>query len=688
MNWNSAARRLSIATVAAAGLLGTTLFAQQAGQPKGTENETSKLVAGMVQRYHLNQPRINDQLSEQFFDEFLADLDPGKMYFTDEDVSEFAKYRTNLDDYILRGMTNFPKYVFARYKQRTEEWSSFVREKLIDGEYDFTAEETMVINGDDRDWGSADEVRERWRKRIKYELLQGRLDEEDVGETKERLEKKYRSIARNVGQFDDTDVMEMFLSAMTQVFDPHSTYMSPDTLNDFQISMRLSLDGIGASLRSDDGYTVVADVLKGGAADADGRLKVGDKIVGVGQTEATIEDIVDMRLSDVVKQIRGERGTKVYLRVRPAADEAKTVVYELTRQKVELEAQEVKGEVLQTEDRIGRPAKIGVISIPSFYRDFEGAQGGGEFKSAVADVRKVLSDFRQQNVDAVIVDIRFNGGGALAEAIEVSGLFIDQGPVVQVREPNGNRRILSDDEPSAEWQGPLVVVTNRASASASEIFAGVIKDYRRGIVVGDKTTHGKGTVQNVMPVAKRSLFNMGPPQGALKLTIQQFYRVNGDSTQNRGVESDIALPSMLDHIDSGEAFLDHALPFDQLPAATYAVTRYISPQIISLLSDLSKERTAEDEDFQKVTQQIERYLKIKDRKEVSLNEAERRAEREANDAAEEAETEAMDELLTDGTGEATEEKDEVFPENAYNDELLQITVDYLDQLRAAQTAQR
>ena len=685
MTYGRTFRRLTFAAVASAGLIATTLFAQQAGRPSGTTDETTKIVAGMVQRYHLNRPKVNDELSEQLFDEFLEDLDPGKMYFSRDDLNYFSQFRTSLDDYVKSGSTNFARKVFQVYRQRTKEWTSYVRDKLIDAEYDFTEDETMVTDGDLLAWADDTEIRDRWRKRIKYEMLQGRLDDEDVAETRERLQKKYRSIARNIDQTDDTDVLEIFLTAMTQVFDPHSTYMSPNTLEDFQVSMRLSLDGIGAALRSDDGYTVVADVIKGGAADADGRLKVGDKIVGVGQSAGTIEDIVDMKLSDVVRQIRGERGTDVFLRVRPAADETKSTVYQLTRQKVELAEQAVKGEVIEASDRIGRAAKIGIISIPSFYRDFEGAQSGGDFKSAVRDTRAVLADFRRQNVDAVIVDVRNNGGGSLTEAIDISGLFIDRGPVVQVREPNGNRRVLSDEEPAAEWQGPLVVLTNRLSASASEIFAGVIKDYRRGIIVGDTTTHGKGTVQNVMPVARPALFNMGPDRGALKLTIQQFYRVNGDSTQNRGVESDIKLPSLLDHIDSGEAFLDNALPFHQIPAATYSLTRYVSPQIVTLLADLSRERLGASEDFQKIEKQIARYLEVKNRKEVSLNEETRRREMDANKAIEELE---MADAAVTKDDETADKDDDVFPQSPQNDEILQIAVDYLSQLQSAQTVSR
>ncbi|MCA9113277.1 MAG: PDZ domain-containing protein, partial [Planctomycetaceae bacterium] len=342
-------------------------------------------------------------------------------------------------------------------------------------------------------------------------------------------------------------ILEIYLTTLTNCFDPHSSYMSPDTVKDFTIQMKLSLDGIGASLRSEDGYTIVHEIIPGGAAAEDGRLQVGDKIIGVGQAEGEIEDIVDLKLRRVVEKIRGPRGTLVRLQVKPETGEVQ--IYDMIRKKIELKESEVKGEIIETDDRVGRKGRIGLLSIPSFYRDFAGASGGGDnFKSAARDVETVLHDFaRQGGVDAVVIDLRGNGGGSLTEAIEVSGHFIDHGPVVQVKDSDGRVRAYPDDRRGVLYSGPLVVLCNRTSASASEIFAGVIKDYHRGLIVGDSTTHGKGTVQNVMPVEPREMLNIfrpsnGADQGSLKLTISQFYRVNGDSTQNRGVQSDIVLP--------------------------------------------------------------------------------------------------------------------------------------------------
>jgi carboxyl-terminal processing protease len=352
--------------------------------------------------------------------------------------------------------------------------------------------------------------------------------------------------------------------------------MSERTVKDFTINMSLSLEGIGASLQSDDGYTIVKEIIPGGAAAKDGRLKKEDKVLAVGQAEGEMVDIINMKLTNVVQLIRGAPGTKVRLLVKSTNGEEK--VLELIRAKIELDAGAVKGEVINSTDRIGRPGKVGIVRIPSFYRDFSGAQNGKEdFRSTAVDVQKVLNDFRKQGVEAVVVDLRYNGGGALSEAIEVSGLFIDYGPVVQIKQPNGKVSAHDDEVKGVAWDGPLVVICNRMSASASEIFAGVIKDYQRGVIIGDSTTHGKGTVQNVMPVTRSFFqFNKQPDRGALKLTIQQFYRVNGDSTQNRGVRSDVVLPSILDHRDLGESSLDNALPFDHIPPARFAPSGFVN----------------------------------------------------------------------------------------------------------------
>ena len=646
--------------------------------------ETAKIITQMIPSFHVSRKGVDDRISSMLLDSYLKDLDPAKLYFQQSDIDEFAPHRLTLDDELKAGNVQFGYDVFNRYKQRLATQLKKAHE-LIDAPHDFTVDESMIIKGDDQPWArTQEEVDDRWRKRIKYDLLQFRLDNETDEEARKRLHSRYRTVQRNIEQMKPSEVVELYLTALTTCYDPHSTYMSPESAEDFDITMRLSLDGIGASLRSEDGYTIVASVIPGGPAGKDGRLKEKDKITGVGQETGEIDDVFEVRLSEVVRKIRGKAGTKVRLRVQTALS-GETVVYEITRDKVEIQDSAAKGEIIEAKDRLGRTGKVGIISLPSFYRDFNAAETGSG-KSAAVDVEKILNDFRDAGgVDAVVMDLRGNGGGALSEAIEISGLFIDQGPVVQVKDPTGKVKELDDEVPGALYTGPLVVICNRLSASASEIFAGVIKDYRRGVVIGDSTTHGKGTVQNLMPVSARQAFRVlggtGPDLGRLKMTIQQFYRVNGDSTQNRGVRSDVVLPSLLDHIDEGEAGLENALPFDQIRNANYLPGKPISPELIAALQKNSEVRVSADKDFHKVDEGIQRFIERKNRKEVSLVESVLRAERETDKAIADEEKKQL------GEDEQKENK-EIFPKNFYNDELLNVTLDYLAGLKGQLTVKK
>ena len=659
-------------------LVATTIFAQQLTKPSEEAAHTARVICTMVNKYHINHGEVDDTIAPKLFDRFVNLLDPQKLYFVASDIEEFRSNRMKLDDQVKSGDVSFAYNVFNRYSDRVSERVKDAH-RFVDLPHDFTADEEMITDSEDLAWAkSQEDISERWRKRVKYEVLTFKLDGKDIEETRDRLHKRYRTIKRSIDDTESSEVLEMYLSSLTHCFDPHSSYMSPETLEEFRIAMQLSLDGIGAALRSEDGYTFVASVVKGGAADKDGRLEVGDKIIGVGQETGDIEDIVEMKLSKVVRRIRGKRGSKVRLQC-VKEDSGETVTYELVRQKIELKESAVKGEILNTKDRTGRDARIGVINIPSFYRDFKGAeQGLDNFKSTARDLQKVLLDFKDRGgVDAIIVDLRYNGGGALSEAIEVTGLFIDEGPVVQVKETGSRVKTLIDEIPGA-FNEPLVVVCNRMSASASEIFAGAIKDYRRGIVVGDETTHGKGTVQNVMPVGLNmfSFFNNRKDRGALKLTINQFYRVNGDSTQNLGVKSDIVLPSLLGNMDVGESSLDNALAFDRIAASDFEKLAYVNGDVIGKLTRSSKQRVGADEEFQKIQKDIKEYLDRKNRKTVTLNEEKLRKEREDDKKKEEKEED--------------EEEDEgpVLPETAYNDELLNIAIDYAELLGTRKTAKR
>lgn len=652
-------------------------IAQAYSGPPDSDAETTKLVAGMITRFHISQKTIDDEISEQLLNRFIEQLDPQKLYFTQADIDEFQKSKDNLDNQILEGKVQFAYDVYDRYDQLMQNRMKLAH-KYIDADHDFTKDESMVTDADQLAWAKTEqEIEERWRKRIKYDLLLLKLDGTEMKDARERLHKRYDNVESMLKQIEDAEKLETYLSSLTHCFDPHSSYMSPESNDDFNIQMRLRLQGIGAALRSEDGYTVVAQVVPGGAADKDGRLKVGDKIIGVAQGDGEFTDIVEMKLSRVVRLIRGEAGSKVRLQVKPKANPTEVKVYELTRQVIELKSSEVKGEIIETKKFLKGEnvpnVKIGIINIPSFYRDFEGfRRGDADAKSTSRDVKKVLEDFEKQGgVDAVVVDLRMNGGGALSEAIEVTGLFINDGPVVMVKQLDGSTKSHDDLENGVAYGGPLVVLTNRLSASASEIFAGAIKDYERGLIIGDTTTHGKGTVQNVMPVSQR-LFRLLRPnedRGALKLTINQFYRVNGRSTQNDGVHSDVVLPSLLDHMDLGESFMDNALKASKVDPIAHDHYGKVNAEIVKAVKELSQKRVAANPEFEKIRKRIANFLERKNRKTVTLNEAKLKAEQEADKKLDDEETEE-EEKTKDG------EDPPIFADTEYNKEVIHITEDY------------
>ena len=655
------------------------------------DGKTAQIVASMVSSRHINHPEINDALSERLLKRYLEIWDPQKLYFLRSDIDEFSKEKTSLDDKILKGDVQFAATVFERFRSRMDVRAAKL-DALIDIEPDFTIEEEMIRDAKEIPWAADEtELDERWRKRIKFDLLMLKMDDTDLAEARNRLHKRYRTNQVFMDQTESHEVLELYLSSMTHCLDPHSTYMSPQTLEDFRIDMELKLDGIGARLRYDDGYTIVEEVIEGGAAFNDGRLKKGDKIIGVSfDASDNFVDVIEMKLTKVVDMIRGKKGTRVKLKVRVPKEEneeesanleARERIYELTRTEVKITEDEVKGKILESSEWIdGRKAKVGVLRIPAFYRDFRGASIGGNFKSTARDVKVVLDEFNKQDVQVLIVDLRWNGGGALQEAIEVSGLFIPKGAVVQVKEPDTGVQAFDDEDPDMYWRRPMVVVCNRFSASASEIFAGAIKDYRRGIVVGDRTTHGKGTVQNVVDVVNRSSLFSSKDLGALKLTISKFYRVNGDSTQTKGVTSDVVLPSLLNVREIGEDSLDNALEFDRITRAQYSpFSAQVTDAIVSQLQKESEARLAADKDFVQINRLITKYLERKNDKTISLNESVLRAEEDELKQEQKEEEEAVKQA--NGA-----DKKDIFPEDFYNKELVNISVDYLELLRSLQTA--
>ena len=646
------------------------------------DGKTAQLVASMVSSRHINHPEIDDALSEKLMNRYIEIWDSQKLYFLQSDIDSFSVEKTSLDDKILKGDVEFATTVFERFKLRMGERSGKIGAS-IDADHDFTVEEEMIKDPDDLTWAVDEaELDERWRKRIKFDLLMLKLDDTDLTEARKRLHTRYHTNQVFLEQTEAHEVLELYLSSMTHCLDPHSSYMSPQTLADFEIDMRLKLEGIGARLKYEDGYTTVEEVIEGGAAHADGRLTKGDKIIGV-SSDAVKDyvDVVEMKLTKVVDMIRGKKGTKVKLQVMKEAGGIED--YELTRTEVKITEDEVKGKILESEEWIdGRKSKVGILQIPSFYRDFQGANLGGEFKSTSRDVKLVLDEFKQNGVDILIVDLRWNGGGALQEAIEVSGLFIPKGSVVQVKEPGDSVQAFEDEDPEVYWRKPMIVVCNRFSASASEIFAGAIKDYRRGIVVGDRTTHGKGTVQNVVQVAQNRLSLRPVDRGALKLTISKFYRVNGDSTQTKGVTSDVTLPSLLNHREIGEDSLDNALEFDRITRADYVpFSASVTDAMISQLKTRSETRVAEDMDFVQINKLIAKYLERQNDKTISLNEGVLRAGEEELKQEKKEEEEAIKQATGSG-------KDDIFPNNFYNKELVNITLDYLELVNSMTSAKK
>ena len=655
------------------------------------DGKTAQIVASMVSNKHINHPEINDALSEKLINRYIEIWDPQKLYFLQSDIDEFMQEKDSLDDKILKGDVEFAAIVFERFRSRMDTRAAQI-EPLIDIEHDFTVVEEMIRDAKEIPWAADEaELNERWRKRIKFDLLMLKMDDTDLAEARQRLHKRYHTNQVFLDQTESHEVLELYLSSMTHCLDPHSTYMSPQTLEDFRIDMELKLDGIGARLKYDDGYTLVEEVILGGAAGEDGRLAKGDKIIGVSHdASGNFVDVVEMKLTKVVDMIRGKKGTRVQLKVlkpkeadeeESAGIERRTQVYELTRTEVKITEDEVKGKILESSEWIdGRKSKVGILRIPAFYRDFRGASLGGNFKSTARDVKVVLDEFNKQDVQVLIVDLRWNGGGALQEAIEVSGLFIPKGSIVQVKEPDTGVQAFDDEDPDMYWKRPMIVVCNRFSASASEIFAGAIKDYRRGIVVGDRTTHGKGTVQNVVDVANRASLLSTQERGALKLTISKFYRVNGDSTQTKGVTSDIILPSLLNVREIGEDSLDNALAFDRITRASYSpFSAQVTDTIVSQLQKDSETRLVADKDFTQINHLIAKYLERKNDKTISLNEGVLRAEEEELKQEQKEEEEAVKQANGG-------DKTDIFPNDFYNKELVNISIDYLELLRSLRTA--
>ena len=535
--------------------------------PTTEHRQATADILQLMQRYHYKPVKVGNKLSEQIFDRYLESLDPQKSFLLASDIEEFGKHRRKFDD-ALRNSRLRPVFdIFKRFRARVEERSLYAQE-LLKRDFDFTIDESYMFNREDAQWAqSQSAMDELWRKRVKNDVLDLRLAEQADDDLTDTLEDRYERMATRVSQLAANDVFQIFINAYTLSVEPHTSYFSPRSSENFRIHMSLSLEGIGAALQTENEYTVVRRIIAGGPAALSELMSVDDRIVGVGNgADGEIVDVVSWPLDDVVDLIRGPKGSTVRLKVlsgnAPAGSPPEVIT--LVRDKINLEEQAAKRSVVELTSA-GKPRRIGVIDLPTFYLDTAGlSQGLPDYRSTTRDVRRLLGELEstEGGVDGVIIDLRGNSGGSLLEATQLTGLFTETGPIVQIRDSSGRVKLEEDNDPSVAYDGPLAVLVDRGSASASEIFAAAIQDYGRGVVLGEPT-FGKGTVQSVVPLDKEGLL------GQLKVTIAQFFRVNGEGTQHRGVVPDVLFPTAMDSDAQGERGLDNALPWAEVAAASF-----------------------------------------------------------------------------------------------------------------------
>ena len=644
---------------------------------------TGPVVKGIVEQFvsmHYAQKPLDDEMSAKIFSLYMNRLDPAHYYFLAADVAEYRKYETRIDDMLLRGNTKLSLDIFERFKTRLSERLAMM-EEFVGEDFDFSRDANWTLERAEVPYPeTTEEARKIWRTKVKFDLLTLKLGDTSVEDGKVRLMKRVRGLWKDYFQYENDDIVSMFLNSMAAAYDPHSSYLAAQDLKNFDISIKLSLEGIGAVLRWEDGYTVVNSIVPGGAAARQGKLKADDRIIAVAQGDQAFESVIDMRLNDVVQLIRGKRGTKVGLQIlRKTKKGFDTLKFIIIRDKIVLKDGEAHAQIIEQssteENKIAKEKhRIGVIKLPSFYVDFNGRRKNPKnFKSSSRDVKKHLEEFVQKKVDGVILDLRSNGGGGLDEAISMAGLFIGHNPVVIVRQSGGRRVTVHRSRERVVYGGPLLIMLNRYSASASEILAGAMHDYQRAILAGDTTTFGKGTVQNI--------FQLPEGYGALKVTIAQFYRVSGWSTQNRGVETSLVLPSLNNAREIGESTLDNALPWRSIDPVSYRVSGNLK-KIIPELRQLSKNRIANSDFFQKVNEDVQEYLtNIKPLEYTSIlkmqQDDQRRNDQRDQELANATEKDVED--VSADTGHADDKM--VIVRDEYMNESLIILADYIKLLR-------
>ncbi len=595
--------------------------------PTEQENYVARRVADIIAREHYRRAPLDDHLSSLILDRYLDAIDGGRSYFYASDIAEFERYRYELDDAIKSGDVEPAFVIFRRYQQRSRERMAYAID-LLNKKPDFDIDESFNFDREKEPWpANTAEMNELWRKRIKNDALSLVTAGKQWTDAADVLHKRYEHVAKRMDQSKPEDVFEAFMNAFVLSLDPHSNYFSARNSEEYNIQMSLSYEGIGASLQLTDDYVTVIDVIAGGPAAISGKLAAADRITAVGEGKTgELADVIGWRLDDVVQKIRGPGGTLVRLQLLPAgaAPGSAQKVVEFTRNRVSLEAQ-ASHKAMRVVQRNGHDVKVGIITVPSFYQDYDASRAGAkDFRSTTRDVQRLIGELKKDGSDVLIMDLRANGGGYLPEAESLTGLFIDRGPVVQLRDTTGRIEVDDDPDPSIFYSGPMIVLVDRFSASASEIFAGAIQDYGRALIVGQQT-YGKGTVQNAHPL-NYTIFGRKPELGQLNVTIGKYYRITGESTQDRGVTPDIALPSLIDANEVGESTRDRALPWDHIEPAAFTVEGDLKSTAASL-QKLHEERTANSADFRYLHDDIAALDAMRSQKTLSLNLKTREAER-------------------------------------------------------------
>jgi len=602
-------------------------------QPAPDASAITGLAVKLFEHAHYSHHKLDEEAASRFLTRYIESLDYNRLFFLQSDLKEFEAYRPLLVDRTRAGDVQPGFDIFARYQQRIEQAVALAKETLQQP-MKFDGNETILIDRTKAPWPADEAERAKlWRERVKYDLLQESLNKTKPDEAVRILTRRYDRMLRSMHEMDSGDVLEFYLNALCHAYDPHSDYLGASQLKDFEIGMRMSLFGIGAVLRSEDGYAKIVSLVPGGPADLDKRLKPNDRIVAVAEGDQAPVDVMDMKLTKVVEHIRGAKGTKVKLTVIPAsaADSSVRKVITIVRDEVKLTEQRAKAKVVDLAAANGAPArKLGVIDLPSFYADTEKLRNGdNDGVSSTHDVAALIEQLKTQHVNGIVLDLRRNGGGLLDEAVSLAGLFIKEGPVVQIKDPRQRIQVLRDEDPAVAYDGPLVVLVSHVSASASEIFAAAMQDYGRALVVGDSKTFGKGTVQTMLSLSAWLPDKDIPNPGALKLTTQKFYRVAGGSTQNRGVIPDIIFPSLYDARDVGESSLNNAMAYDEVQPAPHQNCGVFNGRLTEL-RQRSLLRVATDPEFTYLNEDIARLTRQIKQGSISLNQAQRLSEKKTD----------------------------------------------------------